>query len=112
MNERLIIPTNLVSSYSKHPLIKTIYSTAAGYFSSASHHYRDRNKGCTEYSLLYCMNGKGIITLQVQEIAQKLGYNDVCYFSRAFKQSRGMSPRTYRNLREPVGIFKNLKPNI
>ncbi|MDD4220290.1 MAG: AraC family transcriptional regulator [Sphaerochaetaceae bacterium] len=50
--------------------------------------------------------------LQVQEIAQKLGYNDVCYFSRAFKQSKGVSPRTYRNRRESVGIFKNLKPNI
>lgn len=35
--------------------------------------------------------------LQVQEIAMMLGYSEVGYFSRRFKQRMKMSPRTYRS---------------
>ncbi len=34
--------------------------------------------------------------MQVQEIADRLGYRDVYFFSRQFKQSTGMAPSAYR----------------
>lgn len=33
---------------------------------------------------------------QVEEIAQKLGYNDASYFSKVFRRSEGMSPTQFR----------------
>lgn len=33
---------------------------------------------------------------KVQEIASQVGFGNVCYFSRAFKQETGVSPRAYR----------------
>ncbi len=42
---------------------------------------------------------------QVQEIAQRLGYFDVGYFSRTFKKIIGTSPRKYR---EGIGIEQRL----
>ena len=34
--------------------------------------------------------------LQVQEIAERLGYSDIGYFSRRFKQLKHMAPTAYR----------------
>jgi AraC-like DNA-binding protein len=38
-----------------------------------------------------------VTNLQIQEIAQTIGYGDPYYFSRLFKQVLGVSPRTYRD---------------
>jgi two-component system response regulator YesN len=35
--------------------------------------------------------------LQIQEVALKVGFSDMCYFSRRFKQLMKVSPRDYRN---------------
>ena len=32
----------------------------------------------------------------VQEIADKVGYNDALYFSRLFKKEEGVAPHAYR----------------
>ena len=38
-------------------------------------------------------------TLQIQEIAQQVGYEDPLYFSRTFSKLVGCSPRRYRQVR-------------
>jgi len=35
-------------------------------------------------------------SLQIQEIADAVGYEDVQHFSRFFKRSTGMTPKAYR----------------
>lgn len=35
-------------------------------------------------------------SLQISEIAETLGYTDIYFFSRQFKQATGMSPSAYR----------------
>lgn len=40
-------------------------------------------------------------SIAIGEIAEKVGYNDVCSFSSLFKSKTGMSPREYRNSKCP-----------
>ena len=35
--------------------------------------------------------------MRVQEVAMHVGYDNLAYFSRLFKQKIGMSPRQYAN---------------
>lgn len=41
------------------PVLSRLYVAEIGYFPKASHHYRDRRKGCTDNILIYCVLGKG-----------------------------------------------------
>ena len=41
-------------------------------------------------------------SLTVAEVGERCGFNDVFYFSTAFKRATGMSPRAYRNAHRPV----------
>lgn len=36
-------------------------------------------------------------SLQVKQVAQRVGYDDIYYFSKLFKRSHGRSPRAYRS---------------
>jgi AraC family transcriptional regulator of arabinose operon len=40
-------------------------------------------------------------TLQIQEVAQRVGYDDPLYFSRTFSKLIGCSPRQFRQIRQP-----------
>ena len=39
--------------------------------------------------------------LQIQEVAQRVGYDDPLYFSRTFSKLIGCSPRQFRQIRQP-----------
>lgn len=41
-------------------------------------------------------------SLNIKEIADKLGYDDPFYFSRVFKSVNGMAPTEYRKVNQPV----------
>lgn len=43
-------------------------------------------------------------TMNIEEIAQACGFSDACYFRRVFRQSKGMSPRKFRQLYTRVHI--------
>lgn len=40
-------------------VLNQIFITHIGYFPKASHHYRERRKGCEDNILIYCIQGKG-----------------------------------------------------
>ncbi|MBW8685307.1 AraC family transcriptional regulator [Chitinophaga rhizophila] len=42
-----------------NPVLSQLYITHIGYFPKAAFHYRDREKGCTDNILIYCVQGKG-----------------------------------------------------
>jgi len=42
-----------------NPLLSQLFITHIGYFPKASHHYRERKKGCEDNILIYCLQGKG-----------------------------------------------------
>jgi len=58
-----VIPRGLLSEYSKRELTKNLYLTDIGYFPKALHHFRKRPRGCPEFILIYCIEGKGTIKI-------------------------------------------------
>ena len=43
---------------------------------------------------------------QTSEICFAVGFNDVPHFNRVFKESKGMSPKEYRKLKQPLNLPK------
>ena len=68
-NEKmLVIPTDIITSYRAHPLVRSFYITDIGFFPYAEHHYRERLEGANEYILLYCMRGRGTVEIKGNKI--------------------------------------------
>jgi AraC-like DNA-binding protein len=42
-----------------NPVMAQLYLTHIGYFPKAAHHFREREKGCLDNILIYCLQGKG-----------------------------------------------------
>jgi len=63
----IILPTEAFSDYADHPMVKRMYLTDVGFFPRADRHYRERNEGIEEYIFIFCMEGKGIISVEDEE---------------------------------------------
>lgn len=58
--ERFIsLPENLLSEYSRAPLIGNLYLRKIGYFPHVKYHYIQKDKGCNYTILIYCTDGEG-----------------------------------------------------
>lgn len=44
-----------------HPLLEPVYLTDVGYFPCARYHYRERESGCDQHILIYCVQGRGFV---------------------------------------------------
>lgn len=47
-------------------VLNQIFITHIGYFPKASHHFRERRKGCEDNILIYCLQGKGWYEIEDQ----------------------------------------------
>lgn len=43
----------------ENPVMSQLYLTYMGYFPCAAYHYRERNNGCKDNILIYCIKGRG-----------------------------------------------------
>ncbi|WP_408581730.1 helix-turn-helix domain-containing protein [Burkholderia cenocepacia] len=43
------------------------------------------------------------MSLSITQISDVLGFSEAAYFSRFFRRLTGLTPRQFRNAREPVG---------
>lgn len=59
----VVLSPDIKKTVMKSPLVKGIYLTAIGYYPYAIYHDRERKNGCPQYILLYCVDGKGYVTL-------------------------------------------------
>ena len=58
--ERLLsLPDDILRSYSRHPLIGSLYVRKIGFFPKVKYHYVQKNKGADYLMLIYCTAGKG-----------------------------------------------------
>lgn len=62
-----VLPPHVIEATSHHPLIRSLYATDIGYFPKAAGHDRQRPQGAKEHILIYCSQGKGIVTLGSRE---------------------------------------------
>lgn len=53
------IPGSVIQQVVKDGYINHLYLADIGYYPVANFHYREREKGCAEYILIYCVGGKG-----------------------------------------------------
>jgi len=54
-----VVPSDLLTRISKHPLLEALHITDIGYYPKASFHARERKSGCPQYILIYCVQGEG-----------------------------------------------------
>lgn len=62
----IVLPRKALKNFFKNNTCQNLYLTDIGYFPLALHHKREREKGCGEYILIYCIEGKGTIILKNQ----------------------------------------------
>lgn len=57
----IVLPPNIKRKITTNPLSKNFYLTAIGFYPKASLHDRVRKNGSSQYILLYCIEGVGVI---------------------------------------------------
>lgn len=59
--QKLISLPNMIykNMKSDNAILNQIFITHIGYFPKASHHFRERRKGCADNIFIYCLHGKG-----------------------------------------------------
>jgi AraC-like DNA-binding protein len=60
----IIMPAPILESLCRsHPVVRQLYVTDIGYYPNAKYHHRQRLQGSNQYILIYCMGGKGTVTI-------------------------------------------------
>jgi len=55
----VVLPEFVISEIQKDALGNQLYLTDMGYYPNAVYHHRVREKGCSQYILIYCTDGEG-----------------------------------------------------
>ncbi len=58
-----VLPEKIIGLIKGNPLISDLYLTDIGYYPQASHHFRERPSGSTQFILIYCVDGQGEIRI-------------------------------------------------
>ncbi|BAV06673.1 AraC-like ligand binding domain-containing protein [Filimonas lacunae] len=67
-----------------------LYITDIGYYPKAEHHYRMRPNGSDQHILLYCVDGKGTVSVLDQVLTMEAG--DFCFIPRNTRHTYQASP--------------------
>lgn len=62
----IVLPANIKRKINKNPLTKNFYLTAIGHYPKALNHERERKTGSNQYILIYCIDGRGCISMEDQ----------------------------------------------
>lgn len=55
----IVLPSLVTGAITNNPLTKLLFVTDIGYYPTAHHHYRHREKGSEQFILIYCVDGMG-----------------------------------------------------
>jgi len=58
-----VLPEKICAIQKENQLIADLYFTDIGYYPKARHHYRERTQGSEQVILIYCIEGKGEISI-------------------------------------------------
>lgn len=60
----IIIPKKILTELcAPHPIIRNLYLTDIGYYPKAKFHYRERLQGADQHIFIYCIEGRGVVTI-------------------------------------------------
>jgi AraC-like DNA-binding protein len=60
----IVLPDYLINELISNTITRMLYVTDIGYYPAAMYHYRQRDEGCRQNILIYCIKGKGWINIQ------------------------------------------------
>ena len=55
----IVLPHSVIRMLEKNPMTAPIHITDIGYYPRAQYHYRERQHGCKQHILIFCVGGKG-----------------------------------------------------
>ncbi|WP_422082014.1 AraC family transcriptional regulator [Ulvibacterium sp.] len=59
----LVLHKKALTKLRKNKFTRDLYATDVGYFPNALYHYRERESGCLEYILIFCIKGFGWVKI-------------------------------------------------
>ncbi|WP_316818292.1 AraC family transcriptional regulator [Pedobacter nyackensis] len=59
----IVLPKKVLKVCESHVLLEKLYLTDIGFYPKAKFHYRERSKGISQNILIYCIDGKGWVSL-------------------------------------------------
>ncbi|HZI55002.1 MAG TPA: AraC family transcriptional regulator [Chitinophagaceae bacterium] len=64
--KQINVPEYILEQYSgTMPFSSTLYITHIGFFPRAQFHFREREQGCDDFILIYCLEGKGLYSTSI-----------------------------------------------
>ncbi len=93
----IVLPLPVVEAMEKDPLTRELFVFAIGHFPKADRHYVSRSAGCDEYILLYCVDGRGVVTIE--------GTRHVLLSAQALVIPKGASHAYQSDERHPWTIY-------
>lgn len=70
----IVIPRNILNkNCAKEPVLTPLYITDIGYYPKALFHHRKRAQGADQHILIYCVDGKGTVTIKKETFAVQPG---------------------------------------
>ncbi len=64
----IIVPELIINEVKSDPINQSLYITDIGFYPTAKSHYRIRRNGCSQYILMYCIEGEGWISIEDKKI--------------------------------------------
>jgi AraC-like DNA-binding protein/mannose-6-phosphate isomerase-like protein (cupin superfamily) len=83
----IVLPEYIVRNLEQDIITNSLYLTDIGYYPNAKYHFRQRQKGCEQHVLLYCISGGGWI--EVDNRKTKLNENQVVVLPAGISHSYG-----------------------
>src|SRR5437867_2767860 len=70
--KQINVPNNILLKHIKNnKFLNSLYITHIGYFPKAKFHYRERQQGCPDNILIYCVGGKGYYRTETESYTLK-----------------------------------------
>jgi hypothetical protein len=60
--KQINVPEEILERFTRNmPFQSSLYITHIGFFPKAQFHFREREKGCDDFILIYCLEGKRLL---------------------------------------------------
>jgi len=93
----IILPDFVIDEIRESPLGRQLYLTDIGFYPKAQYHFRKRAEGCEQYILIYCIEGKGRISVD--------GKSSVVKANQYFIIPRGVPHQYGSDEKDPWSIY-------